>query len=253
MLQMMIAERRRLGLQRRDVVLVLALALVLLVLVVVAVVVLVIRFSFFIPRTMLHGISRILRPPRCIIQIQDPIYLCSPRRPPPPPARLPCLNHGSFVTMRCAVSCNQRSTSARASCQRSFSSDLHFIMISWARFLIFPRGSIPSDTRDLRAYSKASFHCGMTGHERRTTVARRRGTSAASPPNPEGIGTDELGEGTSVPYSVSASLKLVDGVRDLDLERLPTPRAARSAAGHGGSASSGGVVWLRAAAAAGVR
>ena len=64
-------------------VLVLALALVLLVLVVVAVVVLVIRFSFFIPRTMLHGISRILRPPRCIIQIQDPIYLCSPRRPPP--------------------------------------------------------------------------------------------------------------------------------------------------------------------------
>ena len=78
----------------------------------------------------------------------------------------------------------------------------------------------------------------MTGHERRTTVARRRGTSAASPPNPEGISTDELGEGTSVPYSVSASLKLVDGVRDLDLERLPTPRAARSATGHGGGNSS---------------
>ena len=65
-------------------VLVLALALVLLVLVVVAVVVLMIRPWFSYPRRCSTEFSEFCgRLAAYYKYIQDPIYLCSPRRPPP--------------------------------------------------------------------------------------------------------------------------------------------------------------------------
>ena len=75
--------------------------------------------------------------------------------PPPPLSRSQALRlGGDFARGSCAA---PHPASRAFSCsKRSFSSNFHWPITSLARFVTFPRGSIPSDKRDALATLKAS-------------------------------------------------------------------------------------------------